>query len=210
MICAFFGRRRCRILPSPKTMTRIASSYGNLSMVQLLLLNRWDEQKIGKMFPGVMSLHFCWDIQNVGSQFGVNNMTAWIHPTLYQRFRLLVVVWGIFSWHTLGPLVPTEHRLNATVYLSIVGDHAHPFMTTVYHLLMATYIPLQTYSAQIISMTVTWQWVHWTPVASTVTRSQSNRAPLGCGGKGDWHHGCAADKSAATAASLFFNFENLY
>ncbi len=42
------------------------------------------------------------------------------------------MVWGIFSWHILGPLVPIEHRLNATVYLSIVADHVHPFMTTVY------------------------------------------------------------------------------
>ncbi len=47
-----------------------------------------------------------------------------------------VMVWGIFSWHTLGPLVSIEHRLNATAYLSIVADHVHPFMTTVYHLLM--------------------------------------------------------------------------
>ncbi len=46
------------------------------------------------------------------------------------------MVWGIFSWCTLGPLVPIEHRLNTTVYLSIVADHVHPFMTTVYHLLM--------------------------------------------------------------------------
>ncbi len=38
--------------------------------------------------------------------------------------------WGIFSWHTLDPLVPIYYRLNATVYLSIVADH--PFMTTVY------------------------------------------------------------------------------
>ncbi len=43
-----------------------------------------------------------------------------------------VMVWGIFSWHTLGLLVPTEHRLNATAYLSIFSDHVHPFMTTVY------------------------------------------------------------------------------
>ncbi len=42
-----------------------------------------------------------------------------------------VMVWGIFSWHTLGPLVPIEHCLNATDYLSIVADHVHPFMTTV-------------------------------------------------------------------------------
>ncbi len=43
-----------------------------------------------------------------------------------------VMVWGKFSWHTLGPLGPIEHRLNATAYLSIVADHVHPFMTTVY------------------------------------------------------------------------------
>ncbi len=42
-----------------------------------------------------------------------------------------VMLWGIFSWHTLGPLVPIEHRLNATAYLNIVADHVHPFMTTV-------------------------------------------------------------------------------
>ncbi len=39
---------------------------------------------------------------------------------------------GDNSWHTLGPLVPTEHCLHATAYLSIVADHVHPFMTTVY------------------------------------------------------------------------------
>ncbi len=42
------------------------------------------------------------------------------------------MVWGIFSCHTLGPFVPIENRLNATAYLSIVADHIHPFMTTVY------------------------------------------------------------------------------
>ncbi len=43
-----------------------------------------------------------------------------------------VIVWEIFSRHTLVHLVPTEHRLNATAYLSIVADQVHPFMTTVY------------------------------------------------------------------------------
>ncbi len=43
-----------------------------------------------------------------------------------------VMVWGIISWHILGPLVPIEHHLNTTAYLSIVADHVHPFMTTVY------------------------------------------------------------------------------
>ncbi len=49
-----------------------------------------------------------------------------------------VMVWGIFSWHTLGPLVPIEHCLNTTDYRSIVADHVHPFMTQCTHLLMTT------------------------------------------------------------------------
>ncbi len=137
----------------------------------------------------------------VGSEFGVKNMKAWIHPALSQRLRLVVMVWGIFSWHTLGLLVPIEHCLNATAYLSIVADHVHPFMTTVYQ---SSDVYFQQdnapcHKAQIIS---DWFLEHdneFTQMASTVTRSQSNRAPLGCGGTGDWHHGCAADKSAATA-----------
>ncbi len=43
-----------------------------------------------------------------------------------------VMGWGIFSWHTLGPLGPIQHCLNTTAYLSIVAGHVHPFMTTVY------------------------------------------------------------------------------
>ncbi len=115
-----------------------------------------------------------------------------------------VMVWGIFSWHTLGPILPTEHCLNATAYLSIVADHIHLFMTTVYHLLMlipAGYCIMSQSSNHLRLVSWTWQWVHFTQMISTVTRSQSNRAPLGCGGTRDSHHGCAADfiKSAATA-----------
>jgi len=39
---------------------------------------------------------------------------------------------GDDSWHTLGLLVPVEHRLNATANLSIDSDHVHPFMATMY------------------------------------------------------------------------------
>jgi len=41
-----------------------------------------------------------------------------------------VMAWGMFYWHTLGPLVPVSHRLNATAYLSIVSVHVYPFMAT--------------------------------------------------------------------------------
>jgi len=45
-----------------------------------------------KKLPGLMSLDFCSNIQMVGSEFGVKNMKAWIHPALSQGFRLVVVV----------------------------------------------------------------------------------------------------------------------
>ncbi len=37
-------------------------------------------------------------------------------------------MWDIFLAH----FVPIEHNLNATAYLSIIADHVHPFMTSVY------------------------------------------------------------------------------
>jgi len=45
-----------------------------------------------------------------------------------------VIGWGfrdVFLAH-FRPLVPIGHRLNATAYLSIVPDHVHPFMATMY------------------------------------------------------------------------------
>ncbi len=119
-----------------------------------------------------------------------------------------VMVWGIFSWHTLGPLVPIDHCLNATVYLSIVADHVHPFMTTVYPSSDATSSRIMHHvSNHLRLVSWTWQWVHFTQMSSTVTRSQSNRAPLGCGGTGDSHHGCAADKSAVTVWCYHVNMD---
>jgi len=43
-----------------------------------------------------------------------------------------VMVWEMFSRHTLGPLVPIGHHFNATAHLSIVSDHVHPFMPTMF------------------------------------------------------------------------------
>ncbi len=36
-------------------------------------------------------------------------------------------VMGIYSWHTLGPLVPIEHRFNATLmhFVSFYGNKVH-------------------------------------------------------------------------------------
>ncbi len=121
-----------------------------------------------------------------------------------------VMVWGIFSWHNLGLLVPIECNLNTTAYLSIVADQVDPFMTTVYPSSDGYFQQdnAPCHKAQIIS---DWFLEHdnefFTQMASTVTRSQSNRAALGCGGTGDSHHGCAADKSAATVWCYHVNMD---
>ncbi len=47
-----------------------------------------------------------------------------------------VMVWGIFCWHTLSPLVPIEHRLNATVYWVLLLTMSIPLLLQCTHLLM--------------------------------------------------------------------------
>nr|KAF6360105.1 hypothetical protein mMyoMyo1_011063 [Myotis myotis] len=43
-----------------------------------------------------------------------------------------VMVWGMFSWHDLGPLIHVEQRPNSTTYLSIIADQVHPIMLMAY------------------------------------------------------------------------------
>ncbi len=70
-----------------------------------------------KMLPGLKSLDFCCNIQMVGSEFGVKNMKAWIHPACLNgsgwwwcngvgdiflaHFGLLSTNWALFKHHGL-------------------------------------------------------------------------------------------------------------
>ncbi len=95
------------------------------------------QYKIGKTLPGLMSLDFCCHSTfrcrvRIWCKEHESMDPSCLVSTVQAAGGGGVMVWGIFSWHTLGPLVPIDHRLNATVYLSIVADHVHPFMTTVY------------------------------------------------------------------------------
>lgn len=68
-------------------------------------------------------------LQILVSEFGINNMRAWLHPALDQIGSDGML--AIFTWQILDPLVPTEHCLNATAHLNVAADHVHPFMITV-------------------------------------------------------------------------------
>lgn len=78
--------------------------------------------------------------------------------------------------HTQSLWVPIEHVLNSTL--------VHCFMTIVYLALCL--------KASILSNWFLKFGNDCTPVASTVTRTQSHRAPLECSGAGDSHHWCPA------------------
>lgn len=43
------------------------------------------------------------------------------------------MVCGMFSWQTLGPLVPTDDTTLYTAYVSIVAEHGHRCMTMSIH-----------------------------------------------------------------------------
>ncbi len=111
------------------------------------------------------------------------------------------MVWGIFYGTLWTPY--SENCLNPTAYQSSVADHVHPFMSAVYPF-SDGYFQQDNAPCHKAQISSDWFIEHdneltLPELASTFTSSQSNRAPLGCGGTGDLHHGCAADKSAATA-----------
>ncbi len=91
---------------------------------------------------------------DVGSEFGVKNMKAWIILSCLNGsgwWWWCNGVGDIFLAH-FGPFSTNWASFNTTAFLSIVADHVHPFMTTVYHLLM--YFQLDNaacHKAQIIS-----------------------------------------------------------
>ncbi|GIY17379.1 transposable element Tc1 transposase [Caerostris darwini] len=39
-----------------------------------------------------------------------------------------VMVWAVFSWHGLGPLVRLDRTLTGNAYVQLLGDHLQPFM----------------------------------------------------------------------------------
>lgn len=43
-----------------------------------------------------------------------------------------IMVWGVFTWTGLGPLVKLNGSLTGNAYVELLGDHLHPFMDFMY------------------------------------------------------------------------------
>ena len=89
-----------------------------------------------KRKPGLMNVDFCKSTERILSEFRVKSMNPWIQPASCQQSRLLFVLENL-PLHTTGLLPPINHSWSAAAYLSIVADHVHPSVATIYRLLMA-------------------------------------------------------------------------
>ncbi len=102
-----------------------------------------------------------------------------------------VMLWGIFFLAYFGPLSTNwalfkRHSLPEYCFWPCPSlyDYSVPIF---WWLLPAGKCTMPQSWNHLRLVSWTWRWVHYTQMASTVTRSQSNRAPLGCGGTGDCH-----------------------
>ncbi|CAL1599941.1 unnamed protein product [Knipowitschia caucasica] len=50
----------------------------------------------------------------------------------YQSSGYTVTLWGMFCWETLGPVIHVDDFLTPNTYTSILADHVHPFMNSVF------------------------------------------------------------------------------
>lgn len=81
--------------------------------------------------------------------------------------------------YSFGPSLPTNHCFNATIYQSIVTDHVHSFMGTIYHLLMVAWSnTLQSKSCLKLGSWA-WLWGESNSVPSPVMSFASRRKLFG-------------------------------
>ena len=152
-----------------------------------------------KMLPGLMNLDFCWGLQMVGLEFDDNRINPCIQPALCQQAGGGVMVWRMFSWHTLGPLIPINWMPQPIwVLLLTMCIPSWPQCTHLPRLLPAWYCTIsQSKCLKLVSKT--WQ-VQCSSVAFWITGSESNRT-------GGSQHECAAEKSAEIGWCNHVNME---
>jgi DNA replication protein DnaC len=67
-----------------------------------------------KNMPGLMNPGSCCFTLMGGPGYGENHMSTCIHHAACQHCRLVVMVWGEFSWHTMVLLKEVPQHLNST------------------------------------------------------------------------------------------------
>lgn len=75
--------------------------------------------------------------------------------------------WGLYSCHKFGSLIPLQHGLNATAYLSSVTDRVLPLWPQSSRLLMTTADHITSHVTERTSSPAGWQWAWCPPVTSS-------------------------------------------
>lgn len=74
----------CREPPGCNSCQMTRNWWYNLRITQI------GQQKIGIVLPSLTSSDFCCNVQIVGPKLSISNMKLYIHPTLYQLFKVVV------------------------------------------------------------------------------------------------------------------------
>lgn len=104
---------------------------------------------------------------------------VWMHNTCDAS----VMVWGnIFCWHTLCPVVPAEHCLNDTGFLSTAAGPVHLFMAQMYTDSRLQQYNMLCYKAHIISnwFFVAFTVLKWPPESKLLLKKNWDYIDLFC------------------------------
>ncbi|GBN76099.1 hypothetical protein AVEN_185602-1 [Araneus ventricosus] len=74
-------------------------------------------------------------IQMSGSEYGsssTNSLTPSCQMKTLQAGGGGIMVWGMFFWSTLCPLISVDTTLSSAAYLKIVAYHVHSFMAIMF------------------------------------------------------------------------------
>ncbi len=123
-----------------------------------------------------------------------------------------VMVWDILSWHTLGPLVPIEHRFKQPQPTWVLLlTMSIPLWLQCTHLLMATSSRITHHVTKLKSSQTGFLNMTMSSLYSNGLHSLQISIPIEhLWDVVEWeiqHHGCAADKSAATAWCYHVNMD---
>ncbi len=136
---------------------------------------RTGQRSNGRRWPGLMNHVFFYITWMDGCVCFAYLGNTWHQDAIWEGS---VMLWAMFCKETLGPAIHVNVTLTRTTYLSIIADHGHPFMETVFSggcgLFQQDNVPCNK-----AKMVQEWFQEHNNEF-SKFPRTQSNWASVGC------------------------------
>ncbi|KAK3543536.1 hypothetical protein QTP70_023867, partial [Hemibagrus guttatus] len=160
---------------------------------------------VGCSWSAVVRIYQKWSKEGTEVKGGCVSLTWAPYGTRKHYWKKAIMLWAMFCWETLGSSIHVDATLTCTTYLSIVADHVHPFMKTVFPdgcgLFPQENVPC--HKAKMVQ-----EWIdernngfEVLTLVSKFPRSQSNRASVGCTGQTSPIHGVPTSQLAGLKGS---------